>query len=187
MQCRQRRIEISQRTTSPTRSRSSERYAELLPAGAQRERAATTARTIAAGMHVGGTTEAILSPEIEFVDHRPLGLGSARGIDAFMRGNRSQLDIAGEVEIRADDVLALRPNAYLVAWMTSGTLRDGGGRFERPYLMLRAFEPYGRLRHVEWFATDGAEQALARFDELTTPLAPVRRVPANAATAHAAA
>jgi ketosteroid isomerase-like protein len=162
-----------------------ERYAELLPAGAQRERAATTARTIAAGMH-WGTTEAILSPEIEFVDHRPLGLGSARGIDAFMRGNRSQLDIAGEVEIRADDVLALRPNAYLVAWMTSGTLRDGGGRFERPYLMLRAFEPDGRLRHVEWFATDRAEQALARFDELTAPLAPVRRVPANAATAHAA-
>jgi ketosteroid isomerase-like protein len=52
--------------------------------------------------------------------------------------------------------------------------------------MLRAFEPDGRLRHVEWFATDRAEQALARFDELTAPLAPARRVRANAATAHAA-
>ncbi|MCX5738834.1 MAG: hypothetical protein NTZ61_10140, partial [Proteobacteria bacterium] len=128
-------------------------------------------------------TEAAISAEIEFIDHRTLGLGSARGIDAYLRGLRSQLEIAADIAIRANDVLALHADAFLVSWTTSGTHAESGGVFENQFLMLRTYDLDGLLRRVEWFDPEDVDVALARFDELTAPQTPAHRVRPNAATA----
>jgi hypothetical protein len=66
-----------------------ERHAELLPEGAERTQATTTARLAAIQLRdVDASMESLIAPEVEFVDRRPLGLGRARGALHFMRGVR---------------------------------------------------------------------------------------------------
>jgi class 3 adenylate cyclase/tetratricopeptide (TPR) repeat protein len=175
-----------------------ERYAELLPEGPERRRAAATARSVAA---VPGPLDfdriaATMGPDVEFVDHRPLGLPASRGREAYLRALRSLLDVADEVTNRVDDVLALRPEGYLLRFMNFGTERTGGGAFERPVLLLLVFDADGLAAHFEFFAPDREAEGLARFEELTARASPVRlpppsrsarRVRPNAATANAAA
>src|SRR5262249_31531662 len=95
---------------------------------------------------------------------------------------------------RTDDVLALRPDAFLLHRSKSGTGRMSGGAFEQTSFVLRTFDADGRIARTEFFDDDCADQALARFDVLTTapassPAASPRRraVRPNAATANAAA
>src|SRR5262249_23671344 len=61
-----------------------ERYAELLPDGPARTRAAATARSVAAllGPVSLDAFATALGPDVEVVDHRTLGLPSSRGRDA---------------------------------------------------------------------------------------------------------
>jgi hypothetical protein len=159
-----------------------ERYAEILPEGPERERAAATARSITAGMLHGTHPEALMSPDVEFSDRRRIGLlGSVRGIDAIVRGNRAVTQLADDFARQVHDIIA-----FLVSRTTSGTHRDGGGAFENHYLMLRAYDADGRARYIEWFDPDAIDAALAHFDELTAALPAKRRVSANAATASAA-
>ena len=66
-----------------------ERYAELLPDGSARTRAAATARSAAvylsSSMNLEGWATAA-APDLESVDHRTPGLfGSMRGAEAFLR------------------------------------------------------------------------------------------------------
>src|SRR5262245_19750963 len=99
-------------------------------------------------------------------------------------------EIADDMVMRADEVLALRPDALLLRRTHSGTYRTGGGAYERPFIHLMIFGPDGLETRGEFFDADRAAEALARFDELTArPAAPrpvERRVRANAATARAA-
>src|SRR5262249_54319305 len=65
-----------------------ERYADLLPDGLDRDRAAATARSIdglLAPLDLDRLTTAI-APDLAFVDHVTLGMGSVRGAEAFLRG-----------------------------------------------------------------------------------------------------
>src|SRR5262249_32933763 len=59
-----------------------ERYAELLPEGPARERAAATARSMDQWLRRSPDFADALAPTVEFVDHRRLGLRSARGAEA---------------------------------------------------------------------------------------------------------
>jgi hypothetical protein len=79
-------------------------------------------------------------------------------------------DPAGHV----GEVLGLRSDALLVRWTSSGTLRSGGGRFERPLLALWAFGADGLLTRWEQHDPDRDAEALARFDALTAELASPR-------------
>src|SRR5439155_6352332 len=176
-----------------------ERYADLLPDSPSCTRAAATARSIAAMM---APTEdfdrynAAIAPTVEFVDHRTVGIGSGRGAEAFREWDRSLLEVAENLAFRVDDILCLRSDALLIRWTNSGTLRAGGGAYERCLLMLWMYGPYGLLRRYEQFDANCDHEALARFDELATesPATPSRaaerpvrrRVRPNAATAHAA-
>src|SRR5215475_2468922 len=108
------------------------------------------------------------------------------------------LEVADDVTTRIDDVLALRSDALLLRWTNVGIDRVGGGAYERPFLWLGVSGADGLLTRIELFDADRADQALARFDALTSaPSAPSagaaaraaggrRRVQANAATAHVA-
>src|SRR5262249_52032650 len=88
-----------------------ERYAELLPDGSARARAAATARSVAAlpGRPFDLDRYATaLAPDVESVDHRTLGTWSARGAEALLQHYRSLLEVAPDVAMGEDDILGLR-------------------------------------------------------------------------------
>src|SRR5262249_10043921 len=132
------------------------------------------------------------APAIEVVDHRMLGTWSARGAEAVRQHTRSLLEVADEVAQRDDDILGLRPDAFLVRRSHLGTDRASGGPYERLFLMLCVFRTDGLVTRIEYFDPDRDDQALARFDELAAAPSratrrPGRAVRPNAATANAAA
>ncbi len=148
-----------------------ERYAELLPDGNERTRAAATARSVAARPNPLelDSYAASLAPAIELVDHRRLATLSASGADAVLAGIDSWREVADDTGIRQNEILGLRPDALLVRAVFSGIARDGGGAFERPTIALLIWGVDGRTSRVELFDPEREADALARFDELTTP------------------
>jgi class 3 adenylate cyclase/tetratricopeptide (TPR) repeat protein/ketosteroid isomerase-like protein len=158
-----------------------ERYAELLPNGPARGRAAATARAMATqsrGESDLDSWAAVLAPDCESIDHRRLGTWAVRGAPAFLDHLRVLREVASEIVFRDHAVLALEPNAVLVERMHSGNDRLGGGAYERLFLALWATNADGLLARVEWFDTDHDTQALARFDALvagTGPQVEIRR------------
>jgi hypothetical protein len=166
-----------------------EHYAELLPAGPARARAAATARSVATVLGPLEHWATALAPALEYVDHRSIiGLGSTRGAAAVLHDViGSLLDLTEGVATHVDDIVALRPDAHLLRWTTSGIQRSSGGVFERPYLLLSIFGSDGLVARFEQFDVGHEDEALARFDELTAePPAVRRRLRPNAATATAA-
>src|SRR5437867_8816735 len=153
-----------------------ERYADLLPDGPERARAAATARSVAPlrGPFDPDRYAAAFAPAVESVDHRILGTWSARGAEALLQHYRSVFELADDVAIRDDEVLELRSDALLLRRTHSGTARAGGGTYERPYLWLVVFGTDGLMTRMEWFDADRPAEALARFDELTAAPATVR-------------
>ena len=167
-----------------------ERYAELIPDGPTRARAVATAQSVDRWLRSLGDPErfaAAVAPGVEFVDHRSIGMGSARGAEAVLRGHRAGFELASHTVFRIEDVLALRSDAFLLRTTTLGTDRASGGAFERPLLLLGTFGSEGLVTRIEWFDPSRDAEALARFDELTAePKGVERRVRPNAATANAA-
>jgi class 3 adenylate cyclase len=168
-----------------------ERYAELLPDGPERDRAAATARSVAVAI---GPLQidrfaAAIAPDIEFVDRRTLGLPTLRGAEAVLQGLRIRHDLATWVANRVDDILCLQPAAHLIRATISGTIRASGGAYENQALVIQVFGADGLVRHWEQFDADREAEALARFDALTAapaPARPSRRVRPNAATEYIA-
>ncbi len=166
-----------------------ERYAELLPAGPERTRAAATARAVAAwraGPLDLDRNAAVLAPDVECVDHQTLGTWSGRGTNAVRENFGSWREIADDVVMHDHEVLALRSDALLVRRHAAGIDRRGGGAYENHFLMLLAFGAEGLLTQIEFFDPDRDADALARFDALTAePPRRARRVRPNSATANA--
>src|SRR5262249_51490904 len=170
-----------------------ERYAELLPEGPARDRAAATARSVAAffGKPDFDRWATAVGPDVELVHHRGLvGQGSSRGRAAWLRVFRVSSEPQADSMNSTEDILGLTPDACLVRWRNWGTDGATGGAFETTYLMLAVFGPDGLMVRNEYFAPDHEDEAVARFDELVTEPAAVhpvqRRVRPNAATARAA-
>ena len=55
-----------------------------------------------------------------------------------------------------------------------GTMRDGGGTFERPFLLVCAYRD-GCVARVETFDPDGEAEALACFERLLAVRGPRER------------
>ena len=165
--------------------------AELLPDGPERARLAATARSVAA-LPLDGPLDldryaTAFSADVEWIDHRTVGLGPVRGTGAVVRGIRSLLDLTTELVTRADDVLGLCAEALLVRHTNFGVDRASGGAFERHLIMLWVFGADGLVTRFEQFDVDHEREALARFDErVAARLSSERRVRPNAATANAA-
>ncbi|MBI3768726.1 MAG: nuclear transport factor 2 family protein [Deltaproteobacteria bacterium] len=180
-----------------------ERYAELLPDGPTRTRAAATARSIAP---LTATVDldrlaAAFAPAIEVVDHRSVGYGSLRGAEALLQAIRALLELTEGFSWRLDDVLGSHAGAFLTRQTSFGIERTGGGTFERTFWELWVFGADGLVTRWERFDLERDAEALARFDELVgsdvegltaSPPATVsprgverrvRRVRSNAATA----
>jgi SnoaL-like domain len=145
-----------------------ERYAELLPDGTARTRAAATARSVAVllGPFDPEGYAVAFAPDIEVVDHRILGTFSAHGAQAVLQNHRSWLELADKIGKREEDVLGLRSDACLVRRTFFGVVRASGGAFERQFIMLWFFGTDGLLSRWEFYDADRDAEALARFDEL---------------------
>jgi len=165
-----------------------QRYAERLPPGQERDRAAAAGHSVAA---MGGVSDldrfaTAFAPSIEAVDHRTVGFGTLQGRQAALEAAGALLDLSEQLTARIDNVLALSADAFVGKGATTGTLRDGGGAFERSLCMLMTFDADGLITRLEQFDGDREADALARFDALAagaTALAPLRRIRANRATA----
>ncbi len=161
-----------------------ERHAERLPAGPAQQRAAATARAVAAllGPPDLDAWRACLAAGVEFDDHRILGFGSLRGREAGLPYLESLFETSECLSTRIDDVLALEPHAFLVRWTESG-VAVGGGDFERVQLTLWILDGEGRVARLEYFDVDREAAALARFDALVGRDAELPEAPfANAAS-----
>ena len=166
-----------------------ERYAELLPDGPERARAAATARSVAAllGPFDLDRYATALAPDIEFVDHRIVGMESVRGAEAYLRRMRALLEVADDIAARVDEVLGLRRRAARPV----DDLRHGARRRRRlreavpPALRLRRRRPADARGVVRRRARGRGARALRRADGRAAEV-PARRVRANAATANAA-
>src|SRR5262249_51080573 len=94
-----------------------ERYAELLPDGPARARAAAIARSVTLlrrPFDLDRYAEA-LAAGIESVDHRILGTWSARGAEELLRHWRSLLDLVDDLAVRYGHILALQPHPLLLS------------------------------------------------------------------------
>ncbi|HJQ82991.1 MAG TPA: nuclear transport factor 2 family protein [Candidatus Binatia bacterium] len=153
-----------------------ERYADLLH-GPERIRAAATARAAAAcpGPVSAGRYAAACAADVVFADRRTIGFGCLRGIEAIMRGRQTLVDASPDSTTRLDDVLDLRSDGFLVRVTNFGTDRTTGGSYERLFLQLWVFGSDGLVRRIEIFDPERDDDALARFDELTTATPPSRR------------
>src|SRR5262249_10322564 len=142
-------------------SRFYERYAELFPDGRERTRAAATARSIAilyGPLDLDRYATAIAA-DVEFRDHRMIGFPSTSGAQELLRSLRTLLETTDAVATRADDVLALRSDAILTRWTTSGTASASGGTFEYQFLRLSIFGIDGLITRVEQFDADRDAEA----------------------------
>src|SRR5262249_31722135 len=169
-QGQQRRIELfDPKHLTDAIARLYERYAKLLPDGQERERATTTARVIARAMGPFGLVNGPdgCAPDIQVVDHRPLATFTARGAETVLKNWNAWFDIADDLMLELEDVLGAQFDALLVQRTLVGIDRAGGGRFERQFLVLTLYGNDGRMTRVEYFDADRADEALARFDELT--------------------
>ena len=158
-----------------------QRYAELLPEGPERARAAATTRSVRVvapgGFDLDGYTEVFRS-DIAIVDHRVLGWGSSIEPQILFRGMAAAREVGDQLMSRPQDVLALTHDALLLRWLASGVGRESGGAFEWAFLRLFIFDPDGRVARYELFGADREAEALARFEELVAgaePKCPVRR------------
>ncbi|HVN87273.1 MAG TPA: nuclear transport factor 2 family protein, partial [Candidatus Binatia bacterium] len=148
-----------------------ERYAELLPDGPERTRAATIAHSIGV-MTQAYDPEAFAgawAANIEYADHRTAGVGALTGIPAIQQWLRSLLDDAEDVTNRIEEVLAANPSALLVRNTNTGALRVSRGPYERPFLQLMVLGSEGLVARMELFDAERAAEALARFDALVNP------------------
>jgi tetratricopeptide (TPR) repeat protein len=151
-----------------------ERHAELIPDACERVQSLANARFVV--RFAEGPTVALdpvdpspLAPNIEVVDHRTVGTWSVRGQEALVQNFRAWRDVADDIAIRPQDILALRAGALLVRWLHAGTDRASGGVYERPFLLLSIVEADGLMTRWEFFEPDDEAEALARFDELAHP------------------
>src|SRR5262249_60467016 len=117
------------------------------------------------------------APAIEVVDHRMLGTWSAGGAEAVRQHTRSLLEVADEVAQRDDDILGLRPDAFLVRRSHLGTDRASGGPHERLFLMLCVFGTDGLVTRIEHFDPDHDDDALAPLGHLTPAASLAHRRP----------
>jgi class 3 adenylate cyclase/tetratricopeptide (TPR) repeat protein len=145
------------------------RYAELLPEGPTRERAAMTARALTGMLTPSKDVrpEEITAPDIRSIDHRTVGYGTAEGGEFATRWLEAWDELSYDRHVRIDDVLALTLDGLLRRSTTAGTLRATGGAFESTYYLISLFGPDGRHARYEVFDIGHEAEALARFDELT--------------------
>src|SRR6185436_14640652 len=103
----------------------------------------------------------LYSDDLVLEDHRLLGWGT-RSRDEFVEQVRALVDLASDVTLRADHVLAIDRRRALTVVRWVGT-RDGGA-FEIPMVSVGALTADGRIRRCDVYGLDQLDAARARYD-----------------------
>ena len=106
-----------------------------------------------------------MAPDFVLVDHRTLGLGTLDR-DQWVASFRAQADLAPDVTAEVFRVLSWNRHGLVAMARTCGTVPDGGGPFENAFINV-VLTDGDRIQRFEVFAVADAEQALARFAELS--------------------
>ncbi len=164
-------------------------YAESLPDGPERTRAAAVASSLAIwdGPFDADRGMSVLAPSFVCVDHRSLGTWSTEGRDEWAQHWRGQAELAAGFSRRDDDIFVLAPGALVTRRCFFGINRATGGPFENVVIGLDIFGADGLRTRCELFESDREAEALARFDALVgLPGEPTARAPSDSYFANAA-
>src|SRR5262249_18910858 len=129
---------------------------------------------------------AVFDPGFVLEDHRLIGWGTLHSRDHFLERIRVLVDLAPDVVMRADHILALDDRVMLAVTRWVGSRE--GGPFEIPFVTVAVFGPDGRIQRSDAYDPEQLDGARARFDALRVgaahdPLAALARP--NAASAAA--
>jgi hypothetical protein len=123
----------------------------------------------------------VYAADLVVEDHRRLGWGTLRSRDEELALFRALVELAPDVALRIDHVLATGARGGLAVARVMGT-REGGA-FEIPFVSVIVCDPDGRIRQVNLYDLDQLDAARARYDELTSERRPDPLcIPPNAAT-----
>jgi len=106
----------------------------------------------------------VLAPDLVFVDHRTLGLGTLDR-DQWVTSLRALADLGLDLATDVIRVLAWNRHGLVVATRLFGTVPDGGP-FEN-VLITVALTEGDRVRRYEIVDVGDPDRALARFAELS--------------------
>jgi hypothetical protein len=125
----------------------------------------------------------VLTEDVVVCDHRLLGWETLHGPAAYAQALRSLVELAPDVRLRIDHVLALSERAALYAPTWIGT-REGGA-FEEPSVIVAEVDEQGRFRRFDQFDLAQLDEARAWYAaaEQRSRRATAREPEGNAATA----
>jgi hypothetical protein len=104
------------------------------------------------------------APDLVVEDHRPLGWGTLHSRNELLVYMRSLADLAPDVTVHLEHVLALGIRGALTIRRTVGTRE--GGRFEIPWVILEMLGPDRRIQQWHFYNPEQLDEARARFEEL---------------------
>jgi len=108
---------------------------------------------------------AALGDDFVFVDHRGTGSGRTADADAYVASLAAVFEQTTELATEVLYHVAVAEHGSMSVGRLFGTLRDGGGAFESPFVCINRYES-GRNVGVELFEIDDLERAKARFAQL---------------------
>src|SRR5262249_40456351 len=107
---------------------------------------------------------AVFDPGFVLEDHRLIGWGTLHSRDHYLERIRVLVDLAPDVVMRADHILALDDRVALGVIRAAGT-RDGGP-FEMPSVAVLVFGPDGRIQRSDTYDPEQLDAARAGFEAL---------------------
>ncbi len=131
-----------------------ERYAEGLPEGPERERAAVTAQAVAFMLMPGDAPDLmqLYAPTYEDIDHRSVGYGALSLDEARTKLRESLSRSRRRLALTASTTCwRSSPNGFVRKTTTSGVWRERRWPFERTVCTLSVFGPDGRVTRHETF------------------------------------
>ena len=118
--------------------------------------------------------EDCFTDDSELVDRRSLAWETIAGAEGNVEMQRSWVELVPDIEIRLD-VLASDDEHIALRWTGVGHAADGGGAVDYAGLVVANVRER-HVAHAEIFDRDDEEGALARFEELRSPVEPPPRV-----------
>jgi hypothetical protein len=119
---------------------------------------------------------ALLAPDLVVRDHRLLGWETLHGPAAYIQALKLLVDLAPDVRLRIDHVVAMSKDRALYAPTWVGT-REGGA-FDEPSIIVAELDRAGRFRRMDQYDLQQVDDARAQFAAPEDPL----RIPPNAAS-----
>jgi ketosteroid isomerase-like protein len=125
----------------------------------------------------------VLTDDVVVCDHRMLGWETLHGPAAYAQALRSLVELAPDVRLRIDHVLAMAKQKVLYATSWIGT-REGGA-FEEPSVIVAEVDDRGRFRRFDQFDVRQLDEARAWYAAGAgrSSAATVSAPPGNAAAA----